>query len=60
MIFTNSSRGADISRVRSKNKFKKALKKRSTMVQSARKEAGRYDGEATGINVNVVRSSKLK
>ena len=50
----------DIARVRNKKKFGKAEKKRSGMVKKVVKEDKRYEGERTGINANVIRSTKLR
>lgn len=49
----------DIARVKHKKKFAKALKKRATMTQKMRSQDKRYTGEASGVNVNVIRSTKL-
>lgn len=50
----------DIARVRHKKKFTNAEKRRAGMVRKVRKETTKYAGERGGINVNVVRSTKLK
>ncbi|KAG9511189.1 putative peptidylglycine alpha-hydroxylating monooxygenase 1, partial [Fragariocoptes setiger] len=47
-------------RVRHRNKFKKAQKKRRTMVQEARLEITKYSGEATGIKTSTVKSVKFR
>ena len=53
-------RKKDISRVKNKKKFAKSEKKRAGMTRVIRKEdKKRYDGESSGINTNVVRSTKL-
>lgn len=46
-------------RVRHRNKFKKAVIKRRSLVQEAQKEWTRYSGELTGIKTSTVRSIKF-
>jgi len=55
-----ASRKSLIARVKNRKKYEKAEKARSGMVRKVRKEDNRYGGEATGINVNVVRTTQLK
>lgn len=50
----------EIARVRHRKKFEKAQRKISSMVPKVRAKGGRYEGEATGINANVIRSTKLR
>jgi hypothetical protein len=52
-------RKKDIARVKHKKKFKNAEKKRAGMTRTIRKEDKRYGGETSGINSNVIRSTKL-
>lgn len=47
-------------RVRNRNKFATAIKKRNKVIRPVQKEISRYAGEATGINAFVSRSTKLK
>ncbi len=49
----------DIARVKHKKKFRNAEKKRAGMTRAVRKEDSKYGGEASGINSNVIRSTKL-
>jgi U3 small nucleolar RNA-associated protein 3 len=47
-------------RVKHREKYRKALIKRKSVVPKVRHETKRYSGEASGIRVGVVRSVKLK
>lgn len=47
-------------RVRHREKYRKALIKRKSIVPKVRTEMKRYSGETTGIRTNVVRGTKLK
>jgi U3 small nucleolar RNA-associated protein 3 len=47
-------------RVRHREKYRKALIKRKSIVPKVRTEMKRYTGEATGIRSNVVKGIKLK
>lgn len=47
-------------RVKHREKFRKALIKRKSVVPRVRKEESRYSGEKTGIRVGVVRGIKIK
>lgn len=47
-------------RVRHREKFRKALIKRKSIVPKVRHEDKRYSGEATGIRKTVIRSVKIK
>ncbi|GIY52587.1 something about silencing protein 10 [Caerostris darwini] len=47
-------------RVRNRMKFRKAKIRRKGQVREVVREIKRYDGEASGISANVVRSIKLK
>jgi U3 small nucleolar RNA-associated protein 3 len=47
-------------RVRHREKYRKALKKRKSIVPKVRTEMKRYSGETTGIRTNVIKGTKLK
>jgi len=47
-------------RIKMKNKFQKATKRRKGAVREVRSQEGSYAGEATGIKRNVTHSIKLK
>jgi U3 small nucleolar RNA-associated protein 3 len=47
-------------RVRHREKYRKALIKRKSIVPKVRTEMKRYSGETTGIRTNVVKGTKLK
>lgn len=47
-------------RVKHRQKYRKALVKRKSIVPSVRTEVKRYSGESTGIRSNVIRAVKLK
>jgi len=46
-------------RIKNKLKYQKAIKKRASQVQKPRHEMRRYQGEASGIKTNVVKSRHL-
>ncbi|KRZ88512.1 Something about silencing protein 10 [Trichinella sp. T8] len=47
-------------RVRHRNRYRKALKKRRSQIPDVKREIHRYSGEARGLNPYIVRSVKLR